>query len=60
MLNKLQWGVNVFAHQCANHEFETQVYDYAHNDIKHCFGHNYERKVNTENDKTSFQGLYTV
>ena len=36
------------------------MYDYAYNDIKHCFGHNYEHQVNMENDKTSFRGLYTV
>jgi hypothetical protein len=55
-----QRRVSAFASQCAEREFETQVYDFAFNDVKHYFGENYQSQLNNDNDATVLRGLYTV
>ena len=55
-----QRRVNVFASQCADREFESSVYEYAYNDIKHLFGKNYCKATSSNLDASVVRGCHTV
>jgi hypothetical protein len=50
----------VFASQCADCEFESSVYEYAYNDIKHLFGKNYCKATSSNLDSSILRGCHTV